>query len=407
MAVSLYRYERRSSPVLLLVGIACLLAVIAALGVYQVSRALPNPSVTVTLPQASVLGNARAPTLPTEGAGAVSVTGLGTLGQTGEQGARPIASVTKMMTAYVLLKDHPLQPGESGPAVEITQGDADRFWEMVAEDQSVQPVNAGQVLTQLQLLHGMLIPSANNYAEIAAVWSAGSVGAFVDRMNAEAQALGMTSTIYDDVSGFSDLTVSTAHDQLILAREVMANPVFAEIVATPQIDLPGVGPVANVNELLGVGGIVGIKTGQTEAAGGNLAFAASREASGQDIEVIGVVMNQEDRPAAFDATIEVLNSLNNGLQVLRVWPAGQPIGSVEPAWGDPVDVIIAHDVSMLVWPGMTLESIVELDPVGPEQKAGDQVGTLTVRLGEQEQQVPLTLADDIPGASTSYKLTRF
>ena len=405
--MSLYRYERRSSPALLLFGIACVAALVLALGVYQVSRALPNPSTTITLPETSVLGDARAPVLPAGGASIVSVVGLGILGQAGEPGARPIASVTKIMTAYVILKGHPLGAGESGPVVEITQQDADRYWEMVAQDQSVQPVNAGQMLTELQLLQGMLIPSANNHAEILAVWDAGSIEAFVGKMNAQAQALGMSSTIYDDVSGFSSLSVSTAADQLILSRAAMADPVFAQIVATPQVDLPGAGTVANVNELLGVGGIVGIKTGFTEEAGGNLAFASRREAAGQAIDVVGVLLGQEDRPAAFDGTIAVLNSLNNNLQALRVVPAGQPVGTVDPAWGNPVDVVVAHDVTMLVWPGMTLETLVEYGEVKAGRKAGNQVGWLIVRLGEQEQRVPLVLAADLPGAGLSYKLTRF
>jgi D-alanyl-D-alanine carboxypeptidase (penicillin-binding protein 5/6) len=278
---------------------------------------------------------------------------------------------------------------------------------MVAQDQSVQPVNPGQVLTQIQLLQGMLIPSANNYAEILAVWDSGSVEGFVTKMNREAQALGMTSTVYDDVSGFSSLSVSTAADQLILARAAMQDPVFAETVATAQIELPGVGNVANVNELLGVGGIVGIKTGFTEEAGGNLAFASRRQAAGQDVDVVGVILGQEDRPAAFDATIAVLNSLNNNLQALRVVPAGQPVGVVDPPWGDAVDVVVSQDVTMLVWPGMTLETIVEYDEVSAGSRAGDEVGSLLVRLGEQEQRVPLVLAADLPDAGISYKLTRF
>jgi D-alanyl-D-alanine carboxypeptidase (penicillin-binding protein 5/6) len=226
-------------------------------------------------------------------------------------------------------------------------------------------------------------------------------------MNAEALAMGMNETVYDDVSGFSDFSVSTVRDQLILARAAMANPVFAQIVGMSQVELPGVGTVGNVNELLGVGGVVGIKTGQTEAAGGNLAFAAQRNVGGQMVEVIGAIFNQEDRAAAFDGTIGVLNSLNSNLQVLRVVPAGQPVGTVDPAWGAAVDVVVAQDVTMLVWPGMTLETIVEFDEVPAGVKAGDPVGTLIVRLGEQEQRVPITLAADLARAGLSYKLTRF
>jgi D-alanyl-D-alanine carboxypeptidase (penicillin-binding protein 5/6) len=405
--VSLYRYERRSSPALLLVGVGLFLLIVLVAVAFQLSRGLPDPATTITLPQTSVLGQPKAPDLPPDGASIVAVDGLGTLGQNDPGQARPIASVTKMMTAYVLLKDHPLAPGESGPTVEITQADADRYWVMVSQDQSVQPVNPGGVLTELQLLQGMLIPSANNFAEIAAAWDAGSIEAFVDKMNAQAQALGMTQTVYDDPSGFSDNSVSTVGDQLILAREVMRDPVFAQTVGMSEVNLPAAGTVSNVNQLLGTAGIIGIKTGLTDAAGGNLMFAAEKEIAGQQIRVIGGVMHQADHQEAFDGTLGILNSLNNSLQVLRVVPAGQPVGQVDPAWGDAVDVVVAQDVTMLVWPGMTLETTVNYSPVKAGMKKGDNVGELVVKLGEQEQHVPLVLASDLPGAGFSYKLTNF
>ena len=298
------------------------------------------------------------------------------------------------MTAYVLLRDHPLNPGESGPTIEVTEFDADRFWEMVGQDQSVQPVNEGVVLTQLQLLQGMLIPSANNYAEIAARWDSGSVPAFVEKMNRTAQELGMTNTRYVDVSGYESGSRSTAADVLIIARAAMANPVFAQIVGTKSIRLPTAGTVNNVNELLGIDGVVGIKTGTTEDAGGNLAFAAKREAAGVQIEVVGVVLGQKDRPAAFTATRTILNSINSGLQVTRAIPAGQPVGQADPAWGDEVDIIVNEDVMMLIWPGMTMTTTVEIENVPAEGKAGDQVGWLNVKIGDQEARVPLTLARD-------------
>ena len=148
--MTLYGYERRSSsPAPLLLGLIIVIALIVVFGTLQLTRGLPDADVEVTLPASSVLGTPRMPELPEGGAAIVSVVGLGTLGATPAEEPRPIASVTKIMTAYVILKDHPLQPGESGPVIEITQQDADRFWEMVAQDQSVQPVNAGAVLTQL------------------------------------------------------------------------------------------------------------------------------------------------------------------------------------------------------------------------------------------------------------------
>jgi D-alanyl-D-alanine carboxypeptidase (penicillin-binding protein 5/6) len=183
--------------------------------------------------------------------------------------------------------------------------------------------------------------------------------------------------------------------------------VFAQIVGTKSIRLPTAGTVNNVNELLGIDGVVGIKTGYTEDAGGNLAFAAKREAAGSTIEVIGIVLGQENRPAAFTATRTILNSLNTGLQVVRAIPAGQPVGQADPAWGDEVDVIVPEDVMMMVWPGMTMQTTVEMLEVPADGKQGDQVGWLNVKIGEQEARVPLVLARDIDGAGIAWKLTRF
>ena len=243
--------------------------------------------------------------------------------------------------------------------------------------------------------------------ESPAKWDAGSVPAFVEKMNRTAQELGMANTRFVDVSGYQSGSVSTAADLLVIAREAMAIPVFAEIVNTKSIRLPTAGTVNNVNELLGVDGIIGIKTGFTEDAGGNLAFAARREAAGQQIDVVGVVLGQKDRPAAFAATRTILNSLNTGLQVVRAIPAGQPVGQADPAWGGEVDIIVPDDVMMLIWPGMTMQTVVEITEVPADGKQGDQVGWLTVRIGEQEQRVPLVLARDIEGAGIAWKLTRF
>lgn len=405
--MSLYRYERRSSPALLLIGFFIVGLAIAAVVVYQVRRELPQPPLVVSLAESTVLGAPRMPVLPEGGAGAVSVPELGLLGQRNGDEPRPIASVTKVMTAYVILKEHPLAPGEDGPSVEVTQAHADRFWEMVAQDQSVTALNAGQQLTQLELLRGLMIPSANNYAEILAEWDSGSVEAFVLKMNAEAEALGMTDTVYADVSGFSSGSISTAADQLILARAAMANPVFAETVAMREVTLPGAGTVSNVNQLLGTNGVIGIKTGFTEQAGGNLMFAARQEVSGRSVDVIGIIMGQEDRPAAFDATLEAIDSVSGGLQTLRVVPAGLLVGVVEPQWGGSTEVVVGEDVSMLVWPGSLLETSVELEPIDAGAQRGELAGWLNVRVGAQEQRVPIVLADDLEGAGLVYRLTRF
>jgi D-alanyl-D-alanine carboxypeptidase (penicillin-binding protein 5/6) len=312
-----------------------------------------------------------------------------------------------MMTAHVILKSHPLQAGQSGPVIELTTRDAARWLEMLAQDQSSLPVTAGQRMTQLQLLQGLLVPSANNYAEILANWDAGSVSAFVQKMNAEALALGMKETHYADTSGFSAASVSTPADQLILARAAMADPVFASIVRLEQVAIPGVGTVSAVNQLLGVDGVIGIKTGFTEQAGGNLAFAAKHDAAGAEVSVYGIVLGQETRPEAFSVTRTLLASLDGNLEFKRVMTSGQPIATVETDWGVSVDLIVNEDVQLLAWPGLVMTTTVKLDAFSAPKSAGDQVGWVNVVLGEQARRLPLVLAKDLNGPGLPWRLRRF
>lgn len=208
------------------------------------------------------------------------------------QHAAPIASIAKVMTAYLVLRDHPLQPGEDGPTITLTDADVGDTDRRRGQHESVVSIAAGEQLTQRQALEALLLPSANNIAAVLARWDAGSEARFVARMNATARSLGMTRTRYTDPSGYDDATVSTAADQLRLVNRAMRLPVFASIVATPSATLPVAGAVQNTNSLLGRNGFVGVKTGSTAAAGGCFAFRAIRWVKGKLTTITGVVLGQ-------------------------------------------------------------------------------------------------------------------
>jgi D-alanyl-D-alanine carboxypeptidase (penicillin-binding protein 5/6) len=208
------------------------------------------------------------------------------------QHAAPIASVAKVMTAYLVLRDHPLRLGEDGPTITLTEGDVADTDRRRGQRESVVSIAAGEQLTERQALQALLLPSANNIAAALARWDAGSEGRFVARMNAAARALGMTHTRYTDPSGYDDATVSTAADQVRIVDRAMRLPVFASIVATPSAALPVVGTVHNTNALLGRNGFVGVKTGSTAAAGGCFAFRAIRWVGGKPTTITGVVLGQ-------------------------------------------------------------------------------------------------------------------
>jgi len=216
------------------------------------------------------------------------------------QHAAAIASVAKVMTAYVVLRDHPLRPGEDGPTITLTDADVADTDRRRGQKESVVSVAAGEQLTERQALQALLLPSANNIAAVLARWDSGSVNRFVARMNATARSLGMTHTRYTDPSGYDDATVSTAADQVRIVDRAMRLPVFASIVATPSATLPFAGTVHNTNTLLGHSGFAGVKTGSDDAAGGCFAFRAIRWIDGRRTTITGVVLGQpgHDRIAA-------------------------------------------------------------------------------------------------------------
>ena len=247
------------------------------------------------------------------------------------QHAAAIASVAKVMTAYLVLLDHPLRPSEDGPTITLSDTDVADTDRQRRQQESVIPVVAGEQMTERQALQALLLPSANNIAAVLARWDAGSKDRFVARMNATARSLSMMHTRYTDPSGYDDATVSTAVDQMRIVDRAMRLPVFADIVATSSATLPVAGTVHNTNALLGYDGFVGVKTGSDDAAGGCFAFRAIRWIHGKRTTITGVVLGQpgDDRIAAGLAAAAALVDRISGHRPVshpphRTLPAGPP-----------------------------------------------------------------------------------
>jgi D-alanyl-D-alanine carboxypeptidase (penicillin-binding protein 5/6) len=202
----------------------------------------------------------------------------------------PIASLAKVMTAYLTLERYPLSASQDGFTHTITAAQAQTKDQDAAEDQSVVAVRASEQLTERQMLEALLIPSGNNIAEMLANLVAGSEGRFIAEMNTKARALGMDHTIYTDPSGFDPATVSIAADQLRVFRRAMRFPVFRQIVSMASVTLPVAGTLTNFNPLLAAG-YVG-KTGSDSAAGGCLAFFTRVAVGGHRTTAVGVVLGQ-------------------------------------------------------------------------------------------------------------------
>ena len=292
-------------------GLLVVVAAIAALGHQLLASSSSTAESPVDVPRLEhrgVLGEAPPSTVwPADGQAAVQV-GQSQVQAGPNQHPAPIASVAKVMTAYLVLGDHPLAPGQDGPTITLTDADVADTDRRRRQQESVVPIAAGEQLTLRQALQALLLPSANNIAAVLARWDAGSADRFVARMNATARSLGMTHTRYTDPSGYDEATVSTAADQVRIVDRALRLEVFASIVATPGATLPVAGTVHNTNTLLGHDGFVGVKTGSTAAAGGCFAFRAIRRIDGKRTTITGVVLGQpgHDQIAAGLAAAEAM-----------------------------------------------------------------------------------------------------
>ena len=204
---------------------------------------------------------------PSVGSAALVIPSLG-VQRSWHNTVQPIASLTKLMTAYVVLKKLPLSQGETGPCIIITPEDVSTYDQLKLTDQSSVAVASGESICEGDLLNGLLVHSASNYAVLLANMVSGDVTSFVALMNRTAQSLGLRGTHYADASGFSNQSVSTALDQGRLAALLMKSPLVRDIVDQTSVDLPFAGLVYSFTPYVGIDNVIGVKSGRTAAAGG-------------------------------------------------------------------------------------------------------------------------------------------
>jgi serine-type D-Ala-D-Ala carboxypeptidase (penicillin-binding protein 5/6) len=390
-----------------MLALLTLLFLVAAAIVRAETKATPRVVLHRTIPSLVRLpGRPFRPAWPREGQAAVGIEGLGSLGTSGRQVPVPIASVAKVMTAYLTLKQDPLAPGREGFRIRITRADVEDLHERVARDESVVNVRVGESLSEREALEALMLPSANNVAALLAVHDAGGIGAFVDEMNAAASELGMRHTHYTDPSGFEPSTVSTAGDQIKLARAAMADPTFAQIVAMRSVKLPVAGRVVNYNELVGHDGYVGIKTGSDEAAGGCLLFARRIEVGGRRLMILGAVFGQHDGElveAALAGADRLASSVAANTRVMTAIPAGAKVLIARSPDGHKAAGITALPVHQLGWAGMPVRVRVKLAMPGSSLADRQRVATLTVQ-GTSVRSVPVLARKALPGPSLGWRL---
>lgn len=360
-----------------------LLALVVTGGAVQLLRPVPPARLRSNLRSSyTVPGPAPKISWPAYGQASLYLARAGLVATTPSPGPVPIASVTKLMTAMVVVGAHPLRPGQAGPTVAVTAADQSLYQQELLAGDSVVAVKTGEQLTEAELLQGLLLPSADNFARMLAQWDAGSESAFVALMNREAARLGMTQTHYADPSGLDPASSSTARDLALLAGAVMEQPVLAGMVSLRSVVLPVAGKVGNYDFILGQDGVVGMKTGWTAQAGGCFVFASTRVVDGHSATLLGAVLGAPGGPltaieAAEAASLRILASAWPDIESVTPLPADR-VGQLVTGWAGPVPVTAVPGVTLLGWPGMRLQLRLRARRLGTAVSPGEMVGAVSV-----------------------------
>lgn len=396
-------YRRRR--IVVFGSLALVLGLLVGGGVYTANAlGAPVPAATPVVEQPAPI--AAAPqqlALPGFGGyavGAIGFDGLLAAGNADQQMAS--ASITKVITSLVILEQHPIAAGENGPDIQYTDADVDIYWDMIAQNGSVAPVEAGATLSLRESLDALLLPSGNNYAISLANWAFGSEQGLVDAARVWLDAHGLVNTRIADASGLSLDNVSTPADLVKLGELALADPVLAEIVATQQVDIPELGTLENSNKLLGTHGVDGIKTGTTDDAA-NLLFSADYAVGDTTVTVVGVLLGGENHAMLREAIATLLDSVAPGFHQVTPLQAGQELASYDTPWGDTANARAADGASVVVWSDTPVEVEVRAEPLALAAE-GAEVGSVIVRAGAQEITVPLVLDAEIDDPGTWWRL---
>jgi D-alanyl-D-alanine carboxypeptidase (penicillin-binding protein 5/6) len=383
------------------------LAVLLAGGVYVPTAAaadVPDAPAVIAAPDVPAT-EAVEPDFPDFGRGAIGAIGFdGVLASSGDQGPFPIASITKVVTALVVLDAKPLGAGEDGPDIEFTDADVQIYNDVLAQNGSLQPVSAGMVLTQRQTMETMLIPSANNYAESLARWAYGSRDAYLTAARAWLDSHQLTDTVVEDANGLSPSNRSTPADLVALGELALADPTVAAIVAMPAAVEPGLGTIENTNQLLGTSGVDGIKTGTTDEAGACLLFSTDIPVGGETVTVVGAILGAADHDVLDDAVVALLASVTPGFHEVPLVHKGDPYAEYSTEWGSEATAVAAESRSVLTWSDTPVTAEVSARPL-ESGAAGEDIGSVTFTVGDREYEVPLELDASLADPDLWWRVT--
>jgi serine-type D-Ala-D-Ala carboxypeptidase (penicillin-binding protein 5/6) len=312
---------------------------------------------------------------------------------------RLIASTTKLMTAYVAMKDLPLGKIVEAQPYEYEYGE------------SVMGLEAGEKISVRDLLYGLILLSAGDAANTLAIESAGSVKKFVGQMNRYAAALGLTNTHYANPVGLDQKgNYSSALDLATLTEELLKDPAFAKISDAREATLESLHPprkIETINELLEMAPwVTGVKTGHTWKAGYVLVGSGSRHG----IRLISVAIDAPTDETRFSDNLELLEWGFEQYHRRKALRAGEELASPSIRYsGGELPLRVEHPLKVALRDDQKVEVDVDApgQVTGPIRK-GAKLGTATVSVdGLKAGTVALVASRPVPAANAFDKARGF
>jgi D-alanyl-D-alanine carboxypeptidase (penicillin-binding protein 5/6) len=220
--------------------------------------------------------------------------------------------------------------------------------------------------------------SANNIADMLAVWAYGSMDAYVAAANDFVAKHGIDTMTIADASGFSPKTIATAVDLVRAGELLMDDPLLTGIVKQKSLTIPGVGAVPSTNVLLG-DDVVGIKTGNTDEAGGCYVIAATHTVDGSEsITIVAAVMGAKDVPSAMRSARSIAQDARSGFASRTIVAANDRVATYKLPWGTDVQAVVRDDLRVVLWLPRPVDTEVSLSTVNDSVAAGQALGTVSV-----------------------------
>ena len=186
----------------------------------------------------------------------------------------------------------------------------------------------------------------------------------------------------------------------------MNNPALARIMYESSANLPIAGTIYNTNRLLGTDDIVGIKTGNTDQAGGCFLFAAKHTVQGKHLTIVGGIMSAPNLDTAELNARTLLASVDKNFKHYVVVPANMNVGAYTTKWGQRTTVATKSDVSLLVWQGQPVTIKETLSKIKLPIGAHKTVGRLSAIFGGQTASVQLINKSPLKSPTTAWRLVR-